>query len=65
MAIVTITLNIEDSTDDSVNHITFVEMLNKIKEDVRVKNYSLENYKTFTSEFMRDNSRGIITIISR
>jgi hypothetical protein len=64
MATVTITLNIKDSSDDSVNHIAFVEMLNKIKEDVRMKNYSLENYKTFTSEVMHDNCRGIITIIT-
>ena len=64
MATVTITMRIEDSTDDSVNQIAFVELLNKIKENVRVKNYSLENYKTYTDEVMHDNSRGIITIIS-
>lgn len=64
MATVTITLNIEDSKDDSVNHIAFVELLNKIKENVRVKNYSLESYKTYTDEVMYGDCRGIITIIS-
>lgn len=64
MATVTITMHIPDSTDDSVNHIAFVELLNKITENVRVKNYSLENYKTYTDEVMHVNYRGIITIIT-
>ena len=64
MATVTITLNIADSKDDTVNQIAFTELLNRLKENVRVKNYSLESYKTFTDEVMYGDCRGIITIIS-
>ena len=66
MAIVTITMNIEsDNYDDSsAAMLSLVSLLNKVKEQIRMTNYTLDKYNTQTIEVMDVNNRGMVTIIS-
>jgi len=64
MSVITITLNIDtESGDDSTPFCSLIEILNTVKERIRVSNYSLDKYSLDTFEVMHDNDRGVVVII--
>jgi hypothetical protein len=64
MSTITITLNIDTETgDSSAAIVAFTEMLNKIKERIRVSNYSLDKYSLDTFHVWHANNHGAVIII--